>query len=319
MFYQESDYRRVLGQLCVVIFVCLLNFIPFANAESEDDCVKKCKKDCQAEEDMTPFDKRVKQERKIRGEPFVLIPHKPNYLLATWDDTLDEQDKNNEPYETKFQISFKIPVTPAGREWTLFFGYTQLSVWQMSNTSNSSPFRDTNFEPEAMLYYIPTQANFLGMRIRLINFGLFNHQSNGQSGENSRSWNRSYLETVLEAERHYIGLKAWYRWPEHAKTGPNDTQGDDNPNIEEYIGHGEIKYLYAGEENNFGITVRDNFHIDHDRYGSFQVDYSFPISLFMKQGLRVYLQYFNGYGETLIDYNKKRERIGMGVILADWL
>jgi len=269
---------------------------------------------------MTPFRKRVYHERQIRHAPFVLIPHKPNYLLATWDDTLDEQDKNNEPYETKFQVSFKIPVTPEDKEWTLFFGYTQLSVWQMTNTSQSSPFRDNNYEPELMLYYVPQQAFFGSGRIRLINFGLFNHQSNGQSGEKSRSWNRSYIETVLEYNtNHYLGLKAWHRWEEDKKDGPNDPKGDDNPDIEDYIGHGEIKYLYASKDFNFGITGRDNFHYKKDRYGSYQLDLTFPVGLFVKDDLRIYIQYFDGYGETLIDYNQRRKRFGVGVILADWL
>ena len=319
-----------------ILLLCNFGSLSFANAgEKKNVCETKCKIECLANcmdacikmceankkvyDSMSPFEKRTYNERKIRNAPFVLIPYKPNYLLASWDDTLDEQDEANEPYETKFQLSFKIPLTAPDREWTLYFGYTQLSVWQMANTAHSSPFRDNNYEPEVMLYYVPEQALIGGIKLRLINFGIFNHQSNGQSGEKSRSWNRSYIETVFEIDRHYIGLKAWHRWKERQKNGPNDPEGDDNPDIDEFIGHGEIKYLYAGEEHNFGITVRDNFHYNEHSYGSFQIDYTFPVDLFNKQGLRVYVQYFNGYGETLIDYNKKRERIGMGVILADWL
>ena len=297
--------------LSIFILTCLMSSVSVVRAEPSVDNAPESR--------PNPFEARIEQERKIRNDPFVLIPYKPNYLLATWDDTLDEQDKDNEPYETKFQISFKIPITPVDRDWTLYFAYTQLAVWQMANTAQSAPFRDTNYEPELMLYYVPKQAYFMGMRLRLMNFGIFNHQSNGQTVDKSRSWNRSYLETIFEIDRHYLGLKAWHRWKERPKNDPDDSEGDDNPNIEDYVGHGEIKYLYVGDEKNMGLTIRDTFHLNRDRHGSIQFDYTFPFSSFKKKGLRAYVQYFNGYGETLIDYDKKRERFGIGVMLADWL
>lgn len=184
----------------------------------------------------------------------------------------------------------------------------------MLNDEHSSPFRDTNHEPELMLYRV-TNTDIFDWRLRLINFGLFNHQSNGKSPPNSRSWNRSYIEFVLENGDNYIGLKAWHRWQESQKKDPNDAMGDDNPDIEEYVGHGELRLFHVGQQHNIGLTIRNTLH--GDGRGSFQFDWTIPIS--EKEGLRFYIQYFKGYGETLIDYNHKRERFGIGLMLADWL
>ncbi len=265
---------------------------------------------------ISHFDRRVCEEKGMREKPFVLIPHRPSYLLGSWVDGLDQENPDYDTFETKFQLSFKVPLTKHydDTKWLWFFGFTQVSVWQMLNFEHSAPFRDTNFEPELMLYRI-TNTEIFDWRMRLINFGLVNHQSNGQSVPKSRSWNRSYIELVFENGNNFVNFKTWHRWKEHQKDNPSDSLGDDNPDIGDYAGHGELRYLHVGRENNLGLTLRDTRGGDNPV--SVQLDWTFPIS--NKEGLRFYMQYYNGYGETLIDYNIKRERFGMGVMLADWL
>lgn len=312
-----NKYKNIINQhrwqLCLFL-VLVFQFVLINSAVSDDS-----KLESKACADITNrFDRRVCYEAGIRDRPFVIIPHKPNYIIGSWVDELELQNEIYDDYETKFQISFKVPLFKHDLDTTLvwYFGYTQLSVWQMLNFEHSAPFRDTNFEPELMLYWIPkSKISMSDWRLRLINFGIVDHQSNGQVPPISRSWNRSYIEAAFEKGRNYINFRVWKRWNESKKENPDDYKGDDNPQIEEYVGHGEVRFLHLGNRNNLSLAVRDTTH--RDGRGSVQFDWTF--SMFDEKGMRFYVQYFKGYGETLIDYNIKRKRIGFGVMLADWL
>lgn len=305
-------YTRA-GKKCLggMVVLTLLHVVMPGTAIAQDSVMDDCNLY------TSPFDRRVCAEMKLRRQPFALIPHKPSYFIGSRIDDLEKENEIYDDFETKFQISFKVPLNKhhPDTKWLWYFGYTQLSVWQMLNFDHSAPFRDTNFEPEIMLYRLTNTDIFGLMKLRLINLGLVNHQSNGQVPPYSRSWNRSYIELILERGHNYLAFKAWHRWKESPKKDPNDYEGDDNPDIEEYVGHGELRFLHVGNHNNVGLVWRDNLH--GDGRGSFQFDWTFPVS--EKEGMRLYIQYFKGYGETLIDYNIKRERIGIGLMLADWL
>lgn len=318
---KEKIFKNIAWLIFVLLSTSIITIKSVVAEEKADDEQTKINQERKARVDKcnkleSRFDRRVCHEWRLRYEPFVLVPHKPSYFIASWVDDLDEQNAIYDDYETKFQISFKVPLSKHKKDtkWLLFFGYTQLSVWQMFNLDHSAPFRDTNFEPELMLFRL-SNFDILGMKLRLINFGLINHQSNGKSPPESRSWNRSYLELIFERGSYYLSLKGWDRWDESQKENPGDYEGDDNPDIEDYVGHAEVRLFHVGERHNVGLVHRDNFH--GDGRGSTQIDWSFPV--WKNKGIRLYAQYFKGYGETLIDYNIKRERFGVGLMLADWL
>ncbi|MGB1271881.1 MAG: phospholipase A, partial [Endozoicomonas sp.] len=109
--------------------------------------------------------------------------------------------------------------------------------------------------------------------------------------------------------------KPWWRIPESEKEPgrENDSQGDDNPDIHQYLGYGELHFGYRLGEHNLGMMIRNN--LDGDNRGAVQLDWSFPIN----QRFRGYIQYFNGYGESLIDYNDSANRLSLGIMLTDWL
>jgi phospholipase A1 len=139
------------------------------------------------------------------------------------------------------------------------------------------------------------------------------HQSNGQTTERSRSWNRIYLLMVGEIDDTFFMFKPWYRLRESKKSDPDDATGDDNPDIEFYMGHFELQVLRYVGSNSLGLTARNNLRSKNR--GALQLDWTFPVG----KRLKGYLQFFNGYGESLIDYNHSTTRLGIGVMLTDWL
>ena len=284
--------------------------------------------DCEIET-QNAFDKRICTERNITEQYLVLIPHKLNYFIGSHVKDIVYTNADYDDFESKFQISFKTPLSNYQKgyrclwfdntECYTFFGYTQISVWQMLNFDNSAPFRDTNFEPELIITQLLDRELFSDWRLRRINYGLVNHQSNGKTPPFSRSWNRSYIDATIGNDQHYITLKYWQRWNEAPKTLPSDFKGDDNPFIEDYIGNYELKYIYAGDLANYSIVMRDSE--ENDKNINYELNWSYPLNrlaMFNESTLRFYVQYFNGYGETLIDYNVIRRRLGAGIMLADW-
>lgn len=279
-----------------------------------------------ADSGISALEQRKKLERKTSDNPFVLTPHKTNYLLPwTWNSTPngaynEELGGSIDNSEVHFQISIKVPLLKGfwDGKGDLFFAYTNRSWWQAYNRDASSPFRETNHEPELFLSYALDWR--LGEKLRLANlvFG-FNHQSNGQGGDESRSWNRIYLNILWELGDDFaFSIKPWYRIPEDKKKHPGDSSGDDNPDIHNYMGYGEMGFAWKfGKDKNQTLAVmfRNNLRFSGDNKGAVQVDWTFPVFNRMK----LYVQYFNGYGESLLDYNASTNRIGVGFLLTDWL
>jgi phospholipase A1 len=253
-------------------------------------------------------------EHKPRDR-YVIMAHRSNYILpvaynsspnaASFQEASTGEDIQET--EAKFQISLKIKLRQdiLGKDMDLWFGYTQQSFWQVYNLADSSPFRETNYEPELLLN-VRTHFHLLGMNARAIHVG-FNHQSNGRSEPFSRSWNRIVGTLSLEKDNFILLFKAWYRIPEGAEK-------DDNPDIDEYMGYGEIWSYYLRNGCRLGAMLRNNLKSSDNR-GAFHLEWSIPIT----KKVGVYIQYFNGYGESLLDYNHGVNRIAIGFILTDWI
>jgi phospholipase A1 len=264
-----------------------------------------------ADED-TAVERRAKEEQTVTHSRWAILPHRPNYILPyTYNDSPSQPAAADAPQfdneEAKFQISFKLPLWERmfGSNADLYFAYTQISFWQVYNTENSSPFRDTNYEPEGVVI-LHTDNDLWGFKNRQLAFGLV-HQSNGRGADVlSRSWNRIYAAGTLEKGNFASSLKVWYRIPE-------DEENDDNPDIEDYLGNGELRMGFGWRNHVFATMLRNN--LMSDNRGAVELDWSFPLL----PKLKGYVQYFYGYGESLIDYNHKNNRIGVGVLLSDWL
>lgn len=273
-----------------------------------------------AGKELSPLKKRIIRERSTLDNPSVITPHKPSYMLPiTYSAepgtnphaSPEGSDGNLDNLEAKFQISFKAPLADSllMKKDVLFFGFTVQSYWQMYNSEISSPFRETNYQPE--IFYGFVNDYKVGQWTNLINVVGIEHQSNGLAQPFSRSWNRLYAQFVWENDDWVVMFKPWYRLKEDKKTEPNQADGDDNPDIEKYMGYFEFSSMYKWDEQTFAVMLRNNLRADN--YGAIQLDWSFP----MGRRFRGYAQYFNGYGESLIDYNQRIERFGIGVSLTD--
>ncbi|MDE2117360.1 MAG: phospholipase A [Betaproteobacteria bacterium] len=250
-----------------------------------------------------------------------LIPHRQSYFIFR---DASRTNKNPfsptngqtsysydiDPLEAKFQLSFKaeVPenVNPFSRFFRLWGAYTQQSNWQMLNSRNSSPFRASNYEPEL----IATHETEQGSPLKLVNFGLV-HQSNGQAGPESRSWNRLYVQGGWEWEnRRTVSVLArgWWRIPESILK-------DDNPDIKSYLGYGDVVVRLEGSVKNITtVLLRNNLSLNQNR-GFVQLDYAYPL----RESSAYYLHFQGllGYGETLIDYNHHQKAIGIGLSFRD--
>lgn len=266
---------------------------------------------------------RVSKELATGDLPYVITPHKVNYILpVTYSSTPNmepfAEEVEDNPFafdnvEAKFQISFKFPLwhNVFGDNGHLFAAYTNQSYWQVYNKEISSPFRETNHEPEIFMLFTndwqvgPLQNSFWGVGAV--------HQSNGQAGSLSRSWNRLYGMMIFDSEPFALETKAWWRIPEDEKETPTSPSGDDNPDIMDYMGNLEFTGVYGLGEHRFSLMVRN--YIQKPNYGAVEFTWSYPIM----GNLRLYTQYFNGYGESLIDYNAHNQRIGIGISINDIL
>ncbi|EPG37725.1 phospholipase A [Acinetobacter colistiniresistens] len=209
--------------------------------------------------------------------------------------------------EAKFQLSFKTKAWENifGDNGDLWLGYTQSSRWQVYNSEESRPFRETNYEPEASLMF-RTNYEILGLNARLLGVTL-NHQSNGRSDPLSRSWNRVIFNLGFEKDNFALMVRPWYRIEEEAKD-------DNNPDITDYIGRGDLTAFYRKGDNDFSLMLRHSLKGGDRSHGAVQFDWAFPI----KDKLRGHLQVFDGYGESLIDYNHRATYVGLGVSLMNW-
>lgn len=248
--------------------------------------------------------------------------YQPVYVLpAFWTSKKHEQPTSGNPQnvigpdevmpldstEMKYQLSLKTKAFENifGNNGDLWVGYTQSSRWQMYNSDESRPFRETNYEPEASLMF-RTNYEMFGLNGRLLGL-TFNHQSNGRSDPWSRSWNRVMVNVGFERENFAMIVRPWFRISENA-------EDDNNPDIENYIGRGDLTAFYRYKDQDFSLMLRHSLKGGDDSRGAAQFDWNFPIS----GRLRGKFQLFHGYGESLIDYNHKATYVGLGVSLLDW-
>ena len=238
--------------------------------------------------------------RQMMTKTFDISPYKTNYLLPVTYDAVNHGDRRH--METKFQLSFQKTLADnvLGLDETFVGAYTQTSWWQTG--TKSTPFRESNYQPEVFMMMPHFDKDSV---IKAYKFGLL-HESNGQDQMESRSWNRLYAKAFFQLGGLLVSPRVWYRIPESKAS-------DDNPNIDDYLGYGDLEFIYPWKTHAFKLLVRNNFHFDNTNKGAVQFDWTFPM---WDKNLFGYLQLYSGYSESLIDYTKRSDRIGIGFALS---
>lgn len=274
---------RIIKSSCGIPLIILLSCI----------LVLLCSKAAVSEENSGKNDKIHTIVHTGKG----LSLHKEMYVLP-----FSFSKDQNSQVEMVFQISAKQRIFNTN----FYFGYTQKSFWEAYNFSESSPFRETNYNPEFFYRFKPGTLRYkhLGADIG------FEHESNGQSLPASRSWNRIYAAPYYANGNFLLYTKFWYRIPEDEKDPPQSTKGDDNPDITDYLGYCEINVFHQYWKKHLAHTMlRGNINTGK---GAISLNYSVPVPT---GNMFFVLRIFHGYGESLIDYNRSVTSVGLGFML----
>lgn len=242
-------------------------------------------------------------EESARRE-FGLSPHEPVYFSVG----------DNGGLNARFQLSFKFrPIGPsddriAGRGfWEEFYvAFTQTSLWDLH--SLSKPFTDSSYRPSLFYYRYDTGAELLGGTLGFA--GGFEHESNGKAGDDSRSINILFARPTLRwgadnSWQFVVSPKAyWY------------VDKEENDDIQRFRGYGD--FLFSLEHPD-SLKLAATLRAGTSGRGSILIDASYPFAkvndLFPLGWVHGYLhlQFFNGWGESLLHYNERAEtqfRIG---------
>ncbi len=200
----------------------------------------------------------------------------------------------------KFQISVSQRLTksvlPFGSY--LFLFYTQKCFWNV--LENSFPMTDLNFNP-GLGFTKPlfVKNRFIG-KVSLI----FEHESNGKAEKDSRSWNRVSLSSnILIDPTTMVYAKLWIPW----------VDGENNRDLLDYYGLYQVGISYMTLSKRFQtsvfVTKRRGWNLNYNTV------LEFSYKLFNNENQYLFVQYYNGYGEGLLDYNKFRSQLRVGFVI----
>lgn len=271
------------------------NFADTSSAASSSASNLASSNSASLSQNSTALDSAPQGEQNGRNFGFLgLKYYEPIYMLFTHDFSKKPDRKADELH---FEFSFERPITydALGFGEKISFAYAQNSWWQI--TQDSAPFRESNYRPEL---YVSAPVPFADE----LKIGAM-HESNGKGGEESRSWNRLYVQSTWSAGGFSITPRAWYAfWLDRT-----------NEDIADYMGYGDLRASYTFGKQRLSALWRNNLHFDGSNRGAIELNYSFPI---FNSGFYGYLRYFNGYGESLADYKRSVNKIGIGLSFVEF-
>jgi phospholipase A1 len=309
-FYMRSNTNWLQHSRALLLFLFSLCTACLLQAQPNNLFSKYAQRQTMAE--------RWELDDSTRKGTFLVTPYKPVYVTAgRWSNKPNQQPHSENPayslpfpveynhYEAKFQLSLKTKIAQQlfCKKADLWVGYTQKAHWQLYNVKLSRPFRELNYEPEVILNF-PVKIPLGGFTIRMLGVAI-NHQSNGRTMPLSRSWNRVVFHAGLERRNWQLYIRPWIRLPD---------DDDENPDVTSYIGNGELVAVHTIGKHQLSVVGTHTLFMRGKSRGSLQANWVLPVM----GNLRAQVQFFDGYGETLIDYNHHQTTIGLSVALIDW-
>lgn len=202
----------------------------------------------------------------------------------------------------KFQISISQKLTKTTLPWHtyLYLFYTQKVFWNV--LENSMPMTDLNFNPGlGIAKPLFVKDRFIGKVMLQIE-----HESNGRDSIWSRSWNKVTLGANILIDPNFSV---------HSKVWIPIIDGENNKDILKYCGIYQVGMSY--QTRRFGASV-----VLVKRKGNI-FNYNTIVELSYKLGNNqnqyLFLQYYNGYGEGLLDYNKFHSQLRAGIVIKPTL
>lgn len=204
----------------------------------------------------------------------------------------------------KFQISISQRLTKSTLPWGtyLYLFYSQKCFWNV--LEESMPMTDLNFNPGIGLGKpLFVRNRFIG-ELKL----MAEHESNGKDGDNSRSWNKVSLAANVFLSPNLVV---------HGKTWIPIIDGQNNKDILNYCGIYQVGISLRTNDNKIGfstlLTKRRGWNLNYNTL--VELSYRFNNN----QNQYFFLQYYNGYGEGLLEYNKFHSQLRAGIVIKPHL
>ncbi len=241
------------------------------------------------------------------GKQRFFRPYKNNYVvfgaMKNHDDTPAFSGNN---LDIKFELGMMFSLIPSNNSESgylpLHFGYSQRSWWDISEPS--APFQEHNYNPE--VFWDFTRSTAMTPSLLTLARNLFSidrigveHQSNGLNEERSRSWDRVYLEReFVFSEAMSFNLKLWHVL----------NKGELNEDISDFLGDAQLT-THITLNNMFDVDIKTMKGHETEKI-SFQIDLTLPMSQWVNS--KFFLSYYDGYGEALINYDKRSKSLRAG-------
>ncbi|PNV83285.1 MAG: phospholipase [Sulfurimonas sp.] len=282
-------------KLIFLILFLILNLKASSNYVENDALYDSLEKpqDSETEDTLKQYAKSLFNFKAYNANYFLPLSYRYN---GNYSDTNGHKAKKTET-EFQFSVKFDFAKNVFGLDGIYSIDYTQNSFWQFY--SDSAFFRESNYAPEFFVIF-PTSSMDDKRFIKALRFGLAN-ESNGRGGAEERSWNYINGSIFFQYKMLFSELKLWARLP---------NTNDYNPELINYMGHGYIKFMLPYKKHFVNMKFRYNFN----KKGSAELNYTYP--MFGRNDLFLYIKLFNGYGESLIDYDDYIKKFGIGFSIS---